>query len=114
MVKRPPAVSVVAAFLLIATVIAVATGTTLLVPGTHLDMLWRLNTKAYADFSAFGRTAGVFLLTVGCATAAAGFGIVRGRRWAWRLAIGIFIVNGLGDLTAVFVRPIGSKVGWEF
>jgi hypothetical protein len=111
MVERPTTVTVVAAFLSMATVIAVATGTTLLIPGTRLDILWQLNRKAYSDFSTLGRTPGVLLLMVGCVTAAASAGLLRGRKWAWWVAIGIFVINGLGDLAALFVARDWIKGG---
>jgi pyruvate carboxylase len=36
-------------------------------------------------------------------TAAAGFGLLRGRRWAWWLAIGLFGANGIGDLVSMAI-----------
>jgi len=111
MIERPTAVPVVAAFLLLATVIAFVIGGTLLFPGTRLDVLWQLNRKAYSDFSIFGRTPGMLLFLVGCVTAIAGAGLLRGRRWAWWIAIGIFVINGLGDLTALFVAGDRVKGG---
>ena len=101
--RRPRAISVVAAFLFLATLVAGVVGAALLLPGMPLDKIWTLNERAHAAFGAFPRTSGVLLLTLGFITAAAALGLLHGRRWAWWLAVSIFACNGAGDLVSVFV-----------
>jgi len=77
---------------------ALVTGLSLLAPGTPLARIWTLNPRAYAAFARGGSASGVLLLVVSVAAATAARGLLRRRRWAWALALGIFGVNGLGDL----------------
>ncbi len=102
-VRRPIALAIVAAFLWVATGIAVIVGISLLFPGTPLDRMWVLNRPAYAAFQSMGRLSGIFLLLLGSVTAAGARGLLQRRRWAWWLVIGIFVVNGIGDLVGLFV-----------
>jgi hypothetical protein len=109
--KRPTVVSVVAAFLLVATVMGAVLGTSLLFPGTFLDRLWELNKPAYAAFQVLGKASGVLLVVVGAATAAAAAGLLQGSRWGWQLAIAIFAMNGLGDAVSLFLTRDLFKSG---
>lgn len=101
--QRPGSVVVVAFSLLAATFIALATGISLVRPGTALDRLWQLNPRAHAAFAPLGRLAGALLLLLACITAATGIGLLR-RRDGRGFAIAIFAANGLGDLTSLLFR----------
>ena len=101
--QRSTTASVVAAFLLLATSIATLVAVSLLVPGTPLDRIWYLNQPAYVVFKTLGRVSGLLLLILGVCTAAAAFGLLRGRRWARWLAIGLFGANGIGDLVSMAI-----------
>lgn len=100
---RPKTIPIVAAFLFLATVMAVATGISLLFPGTVLDRLWALNRPAADAFQSLGRIPGVVLIALGAATAAAGIGLLRRKQWAWWFALALFAINGCGDLVSFFV-----------
>ncbi|MGD0735730.1 MAG: hypothetical protein ABR976_11310 [Terracidiphilus sp.] len=94
---------VVAAFLLLAAVIALVTGISLLFPNPVWNSLWNLNRPAYIAFEKFGRLSGVLLLAVCAGACAAGVGLLRRRRWAWLIAVTLFAMNGLGDLASLFL-----------
>lgn len=96
-------ITVVAAFLFAATAIAVFIGLDLLFPVRSLDWIWRLNQRAAGTFRPNARLGGIFLLLVAVAASSAARGLLRGRRWAWWLAIGIFAVNGAGDLISFII-----------
>jgi hypothetical protein len=98
---RPRTVPIVAGFLFAATVIAVVVALSLLFPNRLLDRLWELNKPGAAAFRAMGRASGLLLLALGIGTAAAGAGLLRGRRWAWWFAILLFTVNGCGDVVGL-------------
>lgn len=102
--RRPALVSLVAAFLCAATAVAFLTGLSLVLPGTRLDHIWELNRSAHAAFAASGRAAGALLWVLALAAAAAATGMLQGRRWAWRLSIALFAINGTGDLVNLLVR----------
>lgn len=101
--NRSPSIILVAAFLFVAALISSVVALSLLVPGTPLDRMWELNRPAYVAFKALGRVSGPLFLMLGLCTAATGFGLLRGRRWAWWLAIGLFAVNGLGDIVGLAI-----------
>jgi len=93
----------VAAFLFMATVIAVTVGISLLFPNRLMDRLWELNKPGAAMFRSIGRISGVFLLVLGVATASAAHGLVRRKQWAWWFAVVLFVVDGSGDVVSLFV-----------
>ena len=109
--KRPKIVFVVALFLMAATLISAAVAISLLFPGTFLDRMWNLNRPAYAAFQVLGRASGALMVLVGLVTTAAATGLLRGNGWAWRLAIAIFAVNGLGDVVDLFLNRDLLKSG---
>jgi len=109
--KRPVAVSVVAGFLAVATVIAVVVAASLLFPGTLLDRMWALNRPAQVAFEGLGRLGGVLMVFVGLATSTAAWGLLRGRRWAWGMALVVFALNGMGDLVSVALGKDGMRAG---
>ena len=97
------AIAVIAAFLFAATAVAVVVGSALLFPGEFLDRLSELNKPAMVVFRSWGRAPGVLLLGVGASTLIVGVGLLRRRKWAWWLAIGLFAINGCGDLVSFIV-----------
>jgi hypothetical protein len=44
-------------------------------------------------------------------TATTGWGLLRGRRWAWWIAVAVFAINGCGDLLTLIVRRDVVKGG---
>lgn len=76
---------------------------TLLFPGSVLEPMWRLNPRAREAFGGMGIWAVVLLLTVSLACALASRGLWRGRRWGYWLAVGILVVNLIGDVTNVIL-----------
>jgi uncharacterized membrane protein (DUF2068 family) len=88
----------------------------LLLPGTALDTLWRLNPDARLAFESFGSWSVVLMLVVGTACLFASVGLWRGTLWGTRLALTILSINIVGDLTNALLRHdyralIGLPVG---
>ncbi len=112
MTARPIGVTFVAAFLLLGTLLAEATAVSLFIPGTFLDMMWKLNEEAYLEFNLLGgQVIGLFLCTLGILTAAASFGLLHGKRWSWYIAVSIFALQGIGDVLALALRKDFVKGG---
>jgi hypothetical protein len=101
--QRPKTVPIVATFLFVATAIAVVVGSSLLFPGKLLDRLSEFNKPAMVVFRSWGRASGVFLLVLGASTLIAGIGLLRRRKWAWWFAMGLFAINGCGDVVSFIV-----------
>jgi hypothetical protein len=92
------------------------TVTLLLIPGTPLDSLWRLNPEARPAFQSLGKVAVLLMLVVGAACGFAAAGMWRGSWWGTRLAVIILSINILGDLFNALVRHdprtlIGLPIG---
>jgi len=98
--RRPKTVPIVATFLFAATVIAAVVGFSLLFPNRLLDRLWTLNPAGAVFFHSIGRVAGVFLLALGAVTLASACGLLRGRTWAWGVAVAIFAIDACGDIVS--------------
>jgi hypothetical protein len=100
MEARPRTVTIVAAFLFAATALAAVVGVSLLFQSALLDRMWELNEAGAEAFRSRGRISGVLLLLVGAWAFAAAAGLIRRRRWAWWLAIGLFAIDGCGDVVS--------------
>src|SRR6266550_1920084 len=87
----------ISVILLVSTAIALITGVSLAFPGTFLDRIWALNRGAYIEFVTLGRPAGISLMILGLICAIAAAGLLKRRKWAWWLAVGLFVVNVAGD-----------------
>jgi hypothetical protein len=110
---RPASITVVAGFLFLATAIALVVGFSVFFPNPLLDQLWRLNPSGAALFRSIGRLSGVFLLALACGTLAAGFGLLRGRKWAWWFAVTLFAIDSAGNLLSYFLihDPFRTIIG---
>jgi hypothetical protein len=108
---KPAALRVVAAFLLLAAIVAGVTGISLLFPRPGWSRLWSLNRPAYMAFEKFGWLSGVLLLVLCAGACAAGVGLIGRRRWAWLIAVALFATNGLGDLASLFLmRDLAKSI----
>jgi len=88
-------------------------------PDGMLDPIWRLNPEAHAQFQKIGRLSILLMFMVGSACASAAIGLATRARWGRPLALGILIVNLIGDLLNAILRhdlrtliglPIGGAI----
>jgi hypothetical protein len=89
-------------------------------PRSFLESIWRLKPEARVQFEEIGYGVSVALMTVvGVACALAAVGLAKNAEWGRRLAIGILIVNLIGDSLNAWSRhdpitliglPIGGLV----
>src|SRR5262245_61121413 len=84
----------------------------LLVPGTSLDVLWRLNPRAHEGFTRMGHS-GVLLMSIVCLPCAmAAVGLWRGQRWGYWTAIIILTLNLIADtINAFLLRDWRTLIG---
>ena len=73
----------------------------LLTPVGPLDSIWRLNPRAYTRLLGLGGWAPFPMAAICLACAAAAYGFAYGRRWGYRLGIGLLSLNCVGDLANV-------------
>ncbi len=96
-------VTIIAGLLFAATAIAVVVGFALLVPNRLLEWLAQFNRPGMRAFVIMGRWAGVLLLGLAAATLAAAIGLLRGKKWAWWIAVALFVINGTGDVVSFII-----------
>jgi hypothetical protein len=82
MSQRPGSISVVAAFLFAATVIAATVGVSLLGKSPLFERLWELIKPAERAFRAHSTVFGILRLVLSAAALASGVGLLQRRRWA--------------------------------
>jgi hypothetical protein len=110
--KRPTGVLIVAIFALAGSVVAVLTGISIIRPGTFLDAMWNLNRAAHQQFAYLGKLAGYLLLGIAVIMSITGYGLLKGFRWAWWMAVATFAVNGAGDAVNIFIgEPLKGIAG---
>ena len=110
----PAGVRTIAVVLFLASAVSFLTGSSLLFPEVAWwHRLWELNRPANAFVSQehLATMAGVLLLALGIVTATTGWGLLRGRRWAWWIAVAVFAINGCGDLLTLIVQRDVVKGG---
>jgi hypothetical protein len=100
---RPGGISALSIFFAAGALISFTCAVALLFPGSFFEPMWRLNPRARVAFGSLGAWAIVLMITVCVACALASRGLWRGRRWGYRLAVGILVVDLLGDLTNVIL-----------
>ncbi len=77
---------------------AFVAGTTLVWPGTFLDRLWMLNTRAYTQLAPLGYPVGIAFLLLGTILALAGVGWFLRHFWGWFLAVIVVATQVVGNL----------------
>jgi len=77
-------------------------GLTLAFPGTAMDRIWILNSRAYQQLAPLGKEVGILFLLLAVTLAVAAAGWFLRRIWGWRLAVAIIATQILGDMVNVF------------
>jgi hypothetical protein len=74
--------------------------------------MWRLKPDAPADFARLGPAAAPLMMAVSAACAAAALGLWTGKFWGHRIALGLLIINLVGDtVNALFRGDRRSLIG---
>jgi hypothetical protein len=100
---RPIGIVLLSSFFLFGVLASGVSALMLLLPGTPLDALWRLNPHAREGFLTMGRWAVVLMFAVCFACATAALGLWRCKGWGRWMAIAILSVNLVGDTVNSFV-----------
>jgi hypothetical protein len=96
---RPYGVFAMAVFFALATCILLGVGTALLLPGSAFEAVWAAYPARRALLMPYRVWLGPGFLAFAGTMASASLGCFLRRKWGWRLAVAIFTVNGLGDVT---------------
>jgi hypothetical protein len=111
-IKRPAGITTLSFFFVFGTVASGLAALMLLVPGSLLDVLWRLNPHAHEAFLKIGHLAAYLMSAVCLTCACASLGLWRLRRWGLWTAISILSINLFGDtLNTFWLRDWRTLVG---
>ena len=88
----------------------------LLLPGSVLEPIWRLNPQAHVALASMRLSGTVLMLVVAVACALAAVGLWIRALWGYRIALGVLAVNLVGDVMNAVLRGdlrtlIGIPVG---
>jgi uncharacterized membrane protein (DUF2068 family) len=110
---RPTEIALLSLFFVLGVLASGLTVVMLILPGTSLDALWRLNPHAREGFVTMGHAAMYLMSAVCLACATAALGLWRLRRWGFWTAISILSINMLGDtLNTFLLRDWRTIVGF--
>src|SRR5215212_1715819 len=90
---RPVGITALSIFFLFGAVISFTVFVSLIFPESFLEPMWRINPRARAAFARIGAWAIILMCAVCVSCALAATGLWRGSRWAYRLALILFIIN---------------------
>lgn len=113
---RLPGVLALGVFFAFGAVMSLLSAIALLVPGSPLEPMWRLNPDARERLAALGAWAILLMAVVSMACAASAVGLLVRAGWGRRLALGVLMVNLVGDLLGALIRHdarllIGLPIG---
>jgi hypothetical protein len=111
-VRRPATPIVAGVFFTIATGITAVKGLSLLLPGSVLDVMWRIKPEEHEQLLSSGVPASAGFFGLSAIMAITSIGVFLRRRWAWWLAIIVFVINGIGDaIRAALGAAVEGVVG---
>jgi hypothetical protein len=90
-------------FFTIAACILLGVGMALLMPGSKLEVIWKLYPARRLLLMPYHRWLGPGFLILAIVMVSASIGCFRRRMWGWWLAAIIFIVNGLSDAGQILI-----------
>jgi hypothetical protein len=99
-------------FFAVAALITMVAAFSLLAPDTPLDEIWRIKPREHQLLLAMGLLASIGFLLLAVSMALASIGCFLRRKWAWHLALVIFLANGVGDgIRIITGEPLPGLVG---
>lgn len=98
---RPRAITALSIFFVAGATISLIAGISLLRPNSFLEPMWRVNPRAHEKLSRLSLWAVLLLSTVSMLCAAAAIGLWRGSRWGYWFAVGLIVINLLGNVSNV-------------
>jgi hypothetical protein len=102
--RRPLGVTALSLFFAAGTIPAILSAMALAWPGAWSDAMWRLKPEAPAQFAQLGPLAIPLMIVVAAACVAAAVGLWGRRLWGHRVAVGLLVINLLGDALNALIR----------
>jgi hypothetical protein len=101
----PPSAILLGSFFALAALMAGAAGASLLCPGESLDWIWAIKPDEYRQLLDLGPLPAFGFLAFAVLLVLASVGLFRRRSWSWRMALGLFVANAVGDAARI---PLGA------
>lgn len=95
---RPGGITALSIFFWAGAAISFISALSLLLPGSFLEPMWRLNPRAREAFTGIGAWAILLMCAVCVACATAALGLWRGTRWGYWFALALLTINLVGDI----------------
>jgi hypothetical protein len=100
----PPS-AVLGGFFALAALMAAAAGASLLCPGEGLDWIWAIKPDEHRQLLDLGPLPAFGFLALAVLLMLTSVGSLMRRGWSWRLALGLFVANAVGDAARI---PLGA------
>jgi hypothetical protein len=98
MKTRPGRITALSTFFAAGTIISFTSSISLLFPNSFLQPMWKLNPRSLDAFHRMGLWAIVLMFVVSISCGLAAYGLWNGKLWGYRIAIGMLIINLIGDI----------------
>lgn len=98
MKTRPGRITALSIFFAVGTIMSFTAAISLFFPKSFLQPIWKLNPHGLEAFHHIGIWAIVLLLVVSIFCGLTAFGLWYGKLWGFRIAIGMLIINLIGDI----------------
>jgi hypothetical protein len=96
--QRPVGIIALCIFFSAGALISFTAGVSLLIPGSFLEPMWRLNPRGHEGLVHMGSWAPVLLFAASLSCAAAAAGLWRRARWGHRVAVTLIAINLLSSV----------------
>jgi hypothetical protein len=109
---RPKGMFLIAVLFVVSICILVTVGAALLLPGSPVEVIWKLYSARRTELMPYRAWMGPGFLVLATVMLFASIGMFGYRRWGWWLAVTMFAANGLGDVVQVIIgRVLEGVIG---
>jgi uncharacterized membrane protein (DUF2068 family) len=98
MKTRPGRITALSIFFTVGTIISFISAVSLSFPNSFLEPMWKLNPRALNAFHHIGFWAVLLMFIVSIFCGLAAYGLWNGKLWGYYIAIGMLIINLIGDI----------------
>lgn len=113
MQNRPKGITIIAIIFFFLSILSLIIGISIIIPNTPLDVLWTLKNSFPSGFRSTptGITFGYFLILLGLIIFSTGYGLLKGRKWAWWIAIILLAANMIAGVVSLALGNFQEIVG---
>lgn len=98
LLKRPRGITALSILFLAGALVSLTASASLLLPGSIIEPMWRVNPRAYEHLSELGPSAASLLFAVSICCAMAAIGLWRRAAWGHKIAVGLIATNLIADV----------------